>query len=892
MLLSSGWGPHGNSGVGLATPWNHADFNHSTTFETASQEDGTFIPQEGLYWDFKQEWPFSYSNDYFGAIARLVCAFANTQGGLIIFGVHDEARTGGHNKVKVNLDKFIQALRQLLSAPIDFRFKSYASKEKGDIDVLLVCARPHGSLPIRFKRELNKLKANVIWVRQGHEVIPAEPRHIPLLYCRSNRSETEDQFDGDDLGGSLPPSPATIDRFVGWIATVDKIFSWLFSSDEPRNFLYGRGGSGKTTIAYEVARTLRFEGGKIHIYGGDSLDNIIFVSAKEKSLDPVSQRQLWFSGVDFSNERELYEAILLLGGWTDSDSISSCSIDRLREDLKEFFEITSNFVVVDDIDTLTTKGQDAGFDYIYRTIARSKRQSKVLYTLRNVPTHSLANAIEVPGLEPNGEYEEFVNVCSKQFNVMPPTGEFRDGPLAKVSERRPLVVESIIALSRHSGSYERALALFEQGAGDDVRQYVFQREWDALPPDNYGRFLLVILALLEQPLIFSDIVTILTVEESRVKDAIAAVREMFLRVNDSGTEATYTVGALTASFIISQATKLDRFPQLKARVDAFKKTFYPEVPELTRLKFSVEHSVERGRIFGQNNLLHEAWRRVENSSLAPTITEDPRFKSLVGFVAASTIPPKLAEARSAFEYALAMRFEPEIKHLKAWFEAEKASGIGYDRCCKIADFINGGRNYTEIEKTDFQVKKASVVYNHAREKSFLDVLSAADDFAEALKIHLGAYRRSVNSSNPRLGKSEEYSRNTAYSLFNLLNRHGRIDLLIVRIEKLFGDKDIFIDPIEDPLLSALISISNVKANPSDLARFRSRLVNARLAVENSAAWMDTNVKKRVLSGVEFGGKAALRAYWSKRAIKILALPISSLFNFQCGLECQNLSLQS
>jgi len=37
MLLSGGWGPHGNSGVGVSnSPWNHVDPNHSTPFETAS----------------------------------------------------------------------------------------------------------------------------------------------------------------------------------------------------------------------------------------------------------------------------------------------------------------------------------------------------------------------------------------------------------------------------------------------------------------------------------------------------------------------------------------------------------------------------------------------------------------------------------------------------------------------------------------------------------------------------------------------------------------------------------------------------------------------------------------------------------------------------------------
>jgi hypothetical protein len=56
------------------------------------QNDGSYVPQEGFNWDYKQEWPFSYSDDYFLGIARLICAFANTAGGIIIFGVHDKTR--------------------------------------------------------------------------------------------------------------------------------------------------------------------------------------------------------------------------------------------------------------------------------------------------------------------------------------------------------------------------------------------------------------------------------------------------------------------------------------------------------------------------------------------------------------------------------------------------------------------------------------------------------------------------------------------------------------------------------------------------------------------------------------------------------------------------------
>jgi hypothetical protein len=51
----------------------------------------------------------------------------------------------------------------------------------------------------------------------------------------------------------------------------------------------------------------------------------------------------------------------------------------LRAYIKELFDLTSNFIVIDDIDTLTTGGIEAGFDFLYRTLSRSKRQSKLLF---------------------------------------------------------------------------------------------------------------------------------------------------------------------------------------------------------------------------------------------------------------------------------------------------------------------------------------------------------------------------------------------------------------------------------------------------------------------------------------------------------------------------------
>jgi hypothetical protein len=542
-----------------------------------TETGGNFISQEGNCWDFKREWPFSYSDDYFAGIARLVCAFANSNGGLIIFGVHDYERTGGHNRVQPNLDKLQLSLKQLLSDEPSLELRRYHTGTERGFDVLLVLPIPPSTMPLRFTRNAGSYKADIIWVRQGNEVIAAEPRHLAMLYCRVDHVIGSDADDDNFLSGGLPPSPATIKRFVGRIRTVDDVFRWLRLSDEPRTFLYGKGGSGKTTIAYEVAKTLRLSSTPFKINGGDVLDNVIFVSAKQQSLNVMTQKSGSFVGLDFSNERELYEGILTLGNWS-SEPLNELPLEELKNELRGLFDLTSNFVVIDDIDTLTTKGLEAGFDFLYGVLWRSKRRSKLLYTLRNAPSQSLANAIEVPGLE-EGDYEEFVEVCRTQFKLASaPDRGLVLGRLSTISERRPLVVENIIALARTAGSYIRAIELFEESAGEDVRNYVFQRKWNALPPTNHGRYVLAVLALDEQPLGFADLVALTRYEDQRVSDALSDVREMFLLVNEVGEEATYQLGAMTRSFVLEQSKSLDQYPAIKERVIKYRTNFFPDTP--------------------------------------------------------------------------------------------------------------------------------------------------------------------------------------------------------------------------------------------------------------------------------------------------------------------------
>jgi hypothetical protein len=523
---------------------------------------------------------------------------------------------------------------------------------------------------------------------------------------------------------------------------------------------------------------------------------------------------------------------------------------NLKNELREFFDLTSNFVVIDDIDTLTTKGLEAGFDFLYGVLWRSKRRSKLLYTLRNAPSQSLANAIEVPGLE-EGDYQEFVEVCRSQFKLpTPPERDLVRGRLSVVSERRPLVVENIIALARTAGSYSRAIDLFEESAGEDVRNYVFQREWNALPPTNRGRYVLAVLALHEQPLNFVDLVALTRYEEGRVRDALADIREMFLLVNEIGQEATYQLGSMTRSFVLEESKSLDQYSAIKERVAKYRSNFFPDNPILSRLRDQVESLVYRSWKSQDKNALDKAVTLVTNKTLSPKITEDPRFHSLQGYVCVNLRPPRLDDARDHFNRAIAMKFEPDIEHLKAWYFAERDSGHGLEQSLNIADLVCKGRKYDDETKQAFLSRKATLLYNRGRENIYFDPTRGVADLEAAMCIHLTSYERAFEAGDSRLDKIEEYARNSAFVLFQFLASNQRYDDLIGLIVRVCESNVAKFDPIEEPVEKAIESILQSRVTKQDLQRFVGRLPNLIKHVNDQSKWYDRFACERLKRNLE------------------------------------------
>lgn len=802
------------------------------TFHSAlTEETGAFTEVEGQHWDFKEQWPFSYSDSYFGGICRLICGFSNSAGGIIIFGVNDKTRAGGKNKVRPNIDKLILAFEQLTGRKFDFDYRSYPGSDATEaVDALLVKPRPKNTKPLVFQKKLANYDARIIWTRHANEVVRAEPQHYPAIFLPSSSLGVD---------GSIPPSSAQIKKFIGRAEAMTDLFDWLQNSDEPRTYLYGKGGSGKTTIAREFARLIKTSGGDIDIDGENKLDIVLFVSAKERELISSDAEVIGLGEPDFFDEESLLKKIILLsGGDPDIGGFVAGDLKSHRGVVTEYFNLFSYLIVIDDIDTLTTKGVDPGADFLYKALSRAKKRSKILYTSRNAPTQSLHNSIEVPGLF-GDEYEKFVDECISKFKTPQPSKQFRSIRLPELSERRPLVIEAIIALSRTCGGFDGAERLFMQNIGDNIRDYVFSREWDSLP-GGLERPLLTALADLNRPTSFGDLKIVLQAGDSSIRDAIGGVREMFLGIDDAGGETLYYLAPLTRGFVLSKRDSVKLYPAVKQRVSNFKKTIKLTSPEVARIISSIRRFTPLKFNFHSEQNLNAVFQLVRDPKLGERVTEDPVFRAAKGYVEAIQKNPDMPAVRGDFLYSIQMKHEPEFEELMAWFNAEKGTQSLEDHLYKIMDTVISGRRYTEDEKIGMISRKATTAYNFAKQQLYTDPTSAMDGFYGSLLLHLKAFKLNALSGSPMISTSEKYASNTADQWLRLLFSGNKWEVISAfnRLEK---ECDGYLDPIVKPFSSCFGRIASSALFSSEKARIYNEARKLDSAGFNKDKWMDKTI---------------------------------------------------
>jgi len=373
---------------------------------------------------------------------------------------------------------------------------------------------------------------------------------------------------------------------------------------------------------------------------------------------------------------------------------------------------------------------------------------------------------------------------------------------------------------------------------------VFRREWGALSPNNFSRSILAIMSLYGEPLTFTDLMNLSRFDEGRVRDALSEIREMFLKINDAGRETTYELGALTKAFVSEQAKKLERYEHLKERVKQYRKSMYPENPALTRIKIRAEGLIELGKRSGPLHL-KEALALVNSSSHPAKIVEDPRFAALQGYVAAMQVPLNLEDARRLFANAIAMKHDPGIEQLRAWYLVEKDSGVGFDQCLRIADLVTSGKRYSESEKREFIGRRAVLLFHKANDIAFVEPDQALKLYKEVIRSHLHFYRKFVESDGLVRRKAEEYARNSAYRLFDYLLLNNRsFENFVLSTMELLSFKDVLCDPIELPLIRCLDILEKTRLERGEAYKIRNRLETVRKSLPNSQ-WEDEHAHRRV-----------------------------------------------
>jgi hypothetical protein len=306
---------------------------------------------------------------------------------------------------------------------------------------------------------------------------------------------------------------------------------------------------------------------------------------------------------------------------------------------------------------------------------------------------------------------------------------------------------------------------------------------------------------------------------------------------------------MTRSFVLEQSKRLDQYPAIRERVAKYRSSFFPDNPILSRLRDKVEALVHRGRRFSDKEALKKALELISDTSLSPRITEDPRFNCLQAFVYVNQQPAQLDDARTHFQRAFVMRFEPDIEHLKAWYFAERDSGQGLEQCLTISDLVCQGKKYDDEIKQTFLSWKASTLFNRGRGNIYFDPSRGLADLENAITLHLSSYEKAYDSGSPRLSKVEEYTRNSAYVLFQFLASHQRLDDIVEVILRIVEGTTAKLDPIEDPIASAVDSFLHVHGPKADLHRLAGRLDYLGKRVGNPARWYDRFACTRLLDHI-------------------------------------------
>ncbi len=819
-------------------------------------KSGFFIEDESTFFDYKREFPHSFTDDYAGGIFKSIIAFHNTHGGFIIFGVHDTARTPSHNHVAVRLEKLNTFIREKFSSPIECLYKKYDLADfgipiiNGVVDVLLIPKRSTNLPPVSINSTIGKTRAKVPYLRKGPESLSIVSEDIPFVFSSREIIRTSEPQNEASIDAFLPPSPSTLHKFVGRVAMLEKLWSWAFSR-EARMFLWGGGGSGKSTLAYEFLTLLADYSAGEPVDRGKPISKIMYFSAKKRELNTLTGKVMPKTSYDFENKDELFKSILIFSEYFSEDDVNSYSDQKIQDCLDDLFNTENILLCIDDIDTLITDGLDGGMEELFSAVSRSRKGSKLLYTMRNRPSFAaVRNAVEVTGLDANGEYDEFVTTCCEQFGVPMPTDNILHGRLKTTTGTRPLIIETIIGLRRSCSGYEEAVNAYEGEAGDEPRRYLFNREYRVLSGVK-PRTVLCMLSLLNQPVTTDELQYLTRIEMDSLRSAIGEIRDMFLdyKVGDGGDETKFAISEELRRYVLGKSQELNNFERLKNTALNYQSTRIGKNIEVDKMWAACLRHIANN---DPESAYDVVYRPLEDYE--PDVVAHPRFRELRGLVAARQRKPNIELLREELSIAAGLDVL-DFRNIRLWFHLE-CQNESLKKARDVCDIVlkkqtrKGVFAYPKNIRAEFLSRKGFSHFMSYRELLHPAYEKAMDELFESAWCNSRALAMGLSVSRLDCSKFEDGLRTSLSVLLDEALRNEDEQIFFKFIYDAMEKDNTCLDPLEDVLRAFRISLINAQERSSQdrrkglLSRFRSKIKNA------NSSFSDPAVAKRVLDQVE------------------------------------------
>ena len=392
-----------------------------------------------------------------------------------------------------------------------------------------------------------------------------------------------------------------------------------------------------------------------------------------------------------------------------SAEVATATASRIDELLTELFDNFSGLIVIDDIDALTRRKVDTGEEELLIKAVRSAKKTRILYTLRQPPTHAKKSAIPVPGLDSATEMLPFIAECCDQFGSPPPTGKHVEN-IEAATNKLPLLIETIIWSRKFAGDYNEAIRAFNERSGDGARRYLYQREYDRLNQDGKSRQLLAGISLIGEPIGFSTLSNLFQFTRDQLIEAISECSEVFLVPAKHDGETLYQLSAPSIPFVETVSKGIAHYEALKRKVEHLKSIDVRMSPREAAMR-TLEAAIRKRDYVS----IADMCEAIPNGDLA---MENPRIRAIMGRAYVSLGKDYREKARQCFRHAEGLQYL-DVPMLRSWFFMEFTSGYNLGEAERICKLVIDHGTISLRFKSEFWNKLGSCY--HQRSFSFIGV---------------------------------------------------------------------------------------------------------------------------------------------------------------------------